>query len=162
MRTLVPDYTALRPRRQPSSYSALWEPQIIITWHVPGKRRSRTCFWDISSNVRDECLAILCRILEGPGSNLDQRPAIMIKVSRLCSFSRRKCWDNNFEQTKTVSYTPFPIHRRVSSIRRHTKWPRKKAADLRGADMLDVSRADRWMSVLWLNASNQMTLIRLL
>jgi hypothetical protein len=26
----LPDYTALQPRRQPSSYSPLWEPQILL------------------------------------------------------------------------------------------------------------------------------------
>jgi hypothetical protein len=25
-----PDYTVLQPRRQPSSYSRLWEPQIVL------------------------------------------------------------------------------------------------------------------------------------
>jgi hypothetical protein len=28
--TLLPDYTALQPRRQPSSYSPPWEPQILL------------------------------------------------------------------------------------------------------------------------------------
>jgi hypothetical protein len=28
---LLPDYTALQPRRQPSSYSLPWEPQILIS-----------------------------------------------------------------------------------------------------------------------------------
>jgi hypothetical protein len=27
---LLPDYTAWQPRRQPSSYSLLWEPQILL------------------------------------------------------------------------------------------------------------------------------------
>jgi hypothetical protein len=26
----LPDYTALQPRRQPSSYSPLWEPQVLL------------------------------------------------------------------------------------------------------------------------------------
>jgi hypothetical protein len=31
---LLPDYTALQPRRQPSSNSPSWEPQILIRWFV--------------------------------------------------------------------------------------------------------------------------------
>jgi hypothetical protein len=31
---LLPDYTALQPRRQPSSYSPPWEPQILISVSV--------------------------------------------------------------------------------------------------------------------------------
>jgi hypothetical protein len=38
---LLPDHTALQPRRQPSSYSPPWEPQILLFW---------LCFRSVSRN----------------------------------------------------------------------------------------------------------------
>jgi hypothetical protein len=50
---LVPDYTALQPRRPPSSYSPPWEPQILL--RLGGSiTRGLTWFWfNFRSIVRD-------------------------------------------------------------------------------------------------------------
>jgi hypothetical protein len=39
---LLPDYTALQPRRQPSSYSPPWEPQIVL------RIRKMAVFWVVA------------------------------------------------------------------------------------------------------------------
>jgi hypothetical protein len=44
---LLPDYTVLQPRRQPSSYSPLWEPQILLLMLLR---------WFSSSSIMDSLL----------------------------------------------------------------------------------------------------------
>jgi hypothetical protein len=52
---LLPDYTALQPRRQPSSYSPLWDPQIL---HLGGSFQTLKlhyvllCIFSTSRNER--------------------------------------------------------------------------------------------------------------
>jgi hypothetical protein len=48
---LLPDYTALQPRRQPSSYSLPWEPQILlIQYSLVMRLRARRPGFDAGSD----------------------------------------------------------------------------------------------------------------
>jgi hypothetical protein len=46
---LLPDYTALQPRRQPSSYSMLWEPEILLSNEMFQKGIHLYCIYNIKS-----------------------------------------------------------------------------------------------------------------
>jgi hypothetical protein len=56
---LLPDYTAQHPRRQPSSYSLPWEPQILLS-HLHTSRRECLKSHHISKNVSDRYYSGWC------------------------------------------------------------------------------------------------------
>jgi hypothetical protein len=60
---LLPDYMALQPRRQPSSYSPPWEPQILLSelsyYHWLGYR------WDLSLLCSHKSVILLLKMKYG-------------------------------------------------------------------------------------------------
>jgi hypothetical protein len=55
------DYTALQPRRQPSSYSPPWEPQILLCKKVSFKRTRHTWRCQITGHLSWAPYEVTCR-----------------------------------------------------------------------------------------------------
>jgi hypothetical protein len=79
---LLPDYTALQPRRQPSSYSPLWEPQIL-----PENTLLNTKLVNRALSTRHLSLVLSTNMMNLTARNLKSSDEHM-SITQVCHFTQ--------------------------------------------------------------------------